>query len=37
MTYEIKELIDDAKSVGIRLDFSTNKDYVILYHGTSEK
>lgn len=37
MTYKINELIDDAKSVGIRLNFSTNKDYVILYHGTSEK
>lgn len=33
----VRDLIDDAKSIGKRLDFSYNKDYVILYHGTSEK
>lgn len=33
----VRDLMDDAKSIGKRLDFSYNKDYVTLYHGTSEK
>jgi hypothetical protein len=31
----IQDLKDDAKSIGVRLDFSFN--YVTLYHGTSKK
>jgi hypothetical protein len=31
----VKDLKDDAKSIGIRLDFGFN--YVTLYHGTSKK
>lgn len=31
----IQELKDDAKSIGVRLDFGFN--YVTLYHGTSKK
>jgi hypothetical protein len=37
MNYVVRELMDDAKSIGKRLDFSINKDYVTLYHGTSKK
>ena len=34
---KIQELRDDAKSIGIRLDFGFNNSYVTLYHGTSKK
>lgn len=33
----VRELMNDAKSIGIRLDFGPYDTYVTLYHGTSKK